>query len=225
MRFQIVLFFLISGCTITLPPPPEYTPPKEQKRYSTFNITSENNNVFEEGGTEAQKKSCRRMLDESQAELYGEERNETSNVEQSSNDNEATEPINDDILIKGTIAYTKDLVVPPYDVKITYDKKTRSVYVKFRSPVPYKLKYDFSDIWDRWRFNQWIVLQEFKKAEIPVSEVTIETNHHDGSGLLKVTNLAEHIDKYAKLPDENLWLRTATVYQKDKDSNEWYKIE
>lgn len=136
-----------------------------------------------------------------------------------------TEPVDDDILINGTISYIKDLIVPPYDVKITFDKKTRYVYVKFRTPVPYKLKSDFSDFWDRWRFNQWIVLQEFKKAKIPVNEVAIETNHYDGSGLLKVTHLAEHIDKYAKLPDENLWLRTATVYQKDTDSNEWYKIE
>lgn len=183
------------------------------------------NTLIEEGGTEAQITSCRRMLDELQAELYGEERNETSNFEQSSDDNETTEPINDDVLIKGTIAYAKDLVVPPYDVQISYDKDKKSVYIKFKTPLPYKLKDDFSDIHDRWRNNQWVVLQEFKKAHIPVANVTVETNLHDMSGIMKVTHSAEHIDKYEKLADDNMWLRTATIYIREIGSDKWERID
>ncbi len=178
------------------------------------------NTLINAGGTEAQIMSCRRMLDELKNELSSHESKETSYVDMLN-----TEPVDDDILIHGTISYVTDLIVPPYDVKITYDKKTRSVYVKFRTPVPYKYKYDYSDVWDRWRFNQWIVLQEFKKAKIPVSEVTVETNHDDGSGIMKITHSAEHIEKYAKLADENLWLRTGTFYQKEIGSDKWERID
>ncbi len=100
------------------------------------------------------------------------------------------------------------------------------VYIKFRTPSLYRLRADFDDIWDRWRNNQWVVLHEFRKAKISVDVITVEINHHDMSGLVRVTHNAEHIDKYATLADDNLWLRKATVYQNNiQGTGEWVKVD
>ncbi len=127
------------------------------------------------------------------------------------------------ILLNGTIEAAKSLVFPNYDVQITYDKNTSVVYVKFRTPASYKVNY--SNFYERWSDNQWVVLQEFKRAEIPVSKVTVETNHNDMSGLLKMTTSAKHIDKYAKRASDDLWLRTSVSYQKAKGSKVWKKLD
>ena len=129
----------------------------------------------------------------------------------------------DEILLKGTIEVAESLVFPSNDVKITFNKNTKEVYVKFKTPSSYKVNY--SDFYLRWRNNQWIALQEFKKAKIPVSTVIVETNHHDMSGHMKFTHSAEHVDKYAKRPSDEMWLRTGEIYQKSKDSDKWEKVE
>jgi len=128
----------------------------------------------------------------------------------------------DEVLLKGTIEVAESLVFPPNDVKITYNKSTKEVYVKFKTLSSYKV--NFSDFYLRWRDNQWIVLQEFKKAKIPVSTVTVETNHYDMSGHMKFIHSAEHIDKYAKRSSDEMWLRTGEIYQKSKGSDKWEKV-
>ena len=129
----------------------------------------------------------------------------------------------DEALLKGTIEAAKSLVFPPHDVKVSYNKDTKAVYVKFRTPSSYKV--NFADFYLRWRDNQWVVLQEFKKAEIPVNKVTVETNYQDMSGQLKFIHSAEHVDKYAKNPSDELWIRTGNAYQKAKGSDKWEKVE
>jgi len=129
----------------------------------------------------------------------------------------------DEVLLKGTIEAAESLVFPPNDVRIIYNKNTKEVYVKFKTPSSYKVNY--SDFYLRWRDNQRIVLQEFKKAKIPVSKVIVETNYHDMSGQLRITHLAEHIDKYSKKANDELWLRTGEMYQKAKGSDKWEKVE
>ena len=129
----------------------------------------------------------------------------------------------DEALLKGTIKAAEALVFPPNAVKIAFNKNTKEIYVKFKTPTSYKL--NFSDFYLRWRDNQWIVLQEFKKAKIQVNMVTVETNHHDMSGHMKFTHSAEHADKYAKKPSDDMWLRTGEIYQRSKDSDKWEKVE
>ena len=129
----------------------------------------------------------------------------------------------DEILLKGTIEAAESLVFPPNDVKVTYNVDTKEVYVKFKTPSSYKINY--SDFYLRWRDNQWVVLQEFKRAEISVKKVTVETNHHDMSGHMKFIHSAEHIDKYAKKPSDEMWLRTGEIYQRSKGSEKWEKVE
>ena len=129
----------------------------------------------------------------------------------------------DKVLLNRSIEASESLVFPQNDVEVVYDEETKEVYVKFTTPASYKVNY--ADFYSRWRDNQWVVLQEFQKAEIPVEKVTVETNYPDMSGVLKISNSAEHIDEYAKSSNDDLWLRTATCYQKSKDSNEWKKLD
>jgi len=129
----------------------------------------------------------------------------------------------DETLLKGTIEAAESLVFPPNDVKITYNKNTKEVYIKFKTHSSYKVNY--SDFYSRWRDNQWVVLQEFKRAKIPVNKVTVETNYHDKSGQLRVSHLAKHIDKYAKRASDDLWLRTGEMYQKGTRSEKWEKVK
>jgi len=128
----------------------------------------------------------------------------------------------DETLLKGIIESAKSLVFPNKDVEVTYNTTTKEIYIKFKTPSWYKVNY--SDFYLRWRDNQWVVLQEFKKANIPVNKVTVETNYVDMSGQLKFIHLAKHVDKYAKLPNDDLWLKTGEVYQKGKNSDKWEKI-
>jgi hypothetical protein len=129
----------------------------------------------------------------------------------------------DDILVAGTIKAAKGLVYPNQDVKITYSKKVRSVHVRFTTPKSYKVKY--ADFYLRWRDNQWVVLQEFKKAGISVVRVTVDTNFHDGSAVLRAVHSATHVDRYAKRPNDDMWLRTGTLYSRSKDSTKWVKLD
>jgi len=129
----------------------------------------------------------------------------------------------DQVLLDGTIERVKSLVGPGYDVHVSYNKKKRLVYVKFRAPTPKKINY--ARIWETWRDNQWVALQMFKKANIPVDYVTVETNYPDGSAIVRVTHLAKHIDKYGKRFNDDLWHRTGKFYQKTKGDTEWHKID
>ncbi len=129
----------------------------------------------------------------------------------------------DETLLAGTIKAAQDLVYPNQAVKITYNQKARSVHIRFTTLRSYKVNY--ADFYLRWRDNQWVVLQEFKKAKIPVNRVTVQTNYRDGSAVLRVTHAAAHVDKYAKLPSDDLWLRTGTSYSRKKVSTKWEKVE
>jgi len=124
-------------------------------------------------------------------------------------------------LIQGTIESAESLVFPHKNVKVSYNGQDRSVYVKFTTPRDYKVVW--ADYWLRWRDNQWVVLQEFKQADISVSKITVETNHHDGSAQVRVITEAKFVDKYAKKADPELWRRVTTIYQKGKDLK-WTKI-
>lgn len=126
------------------------------------------------------------------------------------------------VLLKGTIEACESLIFPSADAKVNYDNETKEVYVVFTTPASYKINY--GDFYLRWRDNQWVVLQEFKKAKIKVNQITVETNHHDMSGQVKVTHLPADVDKYAKLPSDDMWLRTGTMYQKSKGSDKWEKV-
>ena len=128
----------------------------------------------------------------------------------------------DEVLLKGTIEAAESLVSPPHDVRISFNKDTKEIYVKFKTPSSYKINY--ADFWGRWRDNQWIVLQEFKRSKISVSKITVETNYRDMSAQVKFIHLANHVDKYAKSSTDDLWLKTASVYQKSKKSNLWEKL-
>lgn len=69
----------------------------------------------------------------------------------------------DEVLLKGTIEIAESLVFPSDNLKITYNKSTKEVNIKFKTPSSYKV--NFSDFYLRWRDNQWVALQEFKKAK------------------------------------------------------------
>ncbi len=127
-----------------------------------------------------------------------------------------------EVLLKGTIEASRSLVAPSTDATVTYNQETKELYVKFTTPSWYKVNY--GNFYLRWRVNQWVVLQEFIKAGIPVAKVTVETNYDDGSGQLRFTHLSEHVLKYAKLPNDDLWLRTGTGSQKSKGSDIWEKV-
>ena len=128
----------------------------------------------------------------------------------------------DQVLLQGTIEAAESLVVPAEDVKVSYDAKTKTIHISFTTPPTYPVNY--ANYYLRWRDNQWVVLQTFKKANIPVDRVTVVTNYVDGSGLMRVTHLATHVDKYAKQPNDDLWLRTGISYQKLKESSNWEKV-
>ena len=134
----------------------------------------------------------------------------------------AAQPI-DDVLLAGTIRAAQELVFPPQDVKISYDKKTRSLYVKFTTPKTYKR--DYTHFYERWRDNQLTVLEEFKRSAIPVKYVVVTTNFLDGSGFLRFRHLAVHVEKYASLLNNELWLKTGTLHLRSKGSRTWKKME
>ena len=128
----------------------------------------------------------------------------------------------DKVLLDSSIEAAELLVYPNNDAEVFYDEKTKEVYVKFTTPASYRVNY--ADFYSRWRDNQWAVLQEFKKAQILVAKVTVETNYPDMSAVLRIANSAEHIDDYAKSGYDDAWLRTASCYQKKAGSNEWKKL-
>lgn len=129
----------------------------------------------------------------------------------------------DSILLKGTIEASAALVYPHSEVSINYDAINHAIHVKFFTPKTYKV--NFGDYYQRWRHNQWTVYQEFRKAlEIPVKSVTVETNFEDGSAILKITHLAEHVEKYANSTSDELWVRTGEFLMKKSGSNEWIPI-
>lgn len=126
----------------------------------------------------------------------------------------------DEILVKGTINTAKSLIFPPNEVK--YDRKSKTVHVSFTTPKSYKE--NLADYYLRWRDNQWVVLQEFKKSGILVARVVVQTNYTDGSGILRFVHSAAHVDKYAKLANDDLWLKTATMHQRTKGSTKWEEV-
>lgn len=127
----------------------------------------------------------------------------------------------DEALLKRTLDTVTSLIFPPHDVDVFYHKDSNVVYIKFKTPFTY----NYGNFYERFRNNQWVALQAFKKANIHVEKITVETNHHDNSGILRITNMAEHVDKYAKLPNDDLWLKTAAAYQKGKGDNNWVRID
>ncbi|MCD4652761.1 toll/interleukin-1 receptor domain-containing protein [bacterium] len=129
----------------------------------------------------------------------------------------------DEVLLQGTINSSKSLVFPNNNAAISYDQESQEIYVSFTTPRSYKV--NSANFYLRWRDNQWVVLQEFNKSSIKVSKITVETNHHDGSGLLKISHAALHVDKFAKLANDDRWLKTATSFQKTSDSNDWKKLD
>lgn len=129
----------------------------------------------------------------------------------------------DNVLLNGTISAAKSLVFPGNDVNVNYDENKRLIHVKFVLPISKNINY--ANMWLPWRDNQWVVLQEFKKADIMVNYVAVETNYLDGSGLVRITHQSKHVDKYAKLPNNDLWLRTGEFYQKGKNETKWSKID
>jgi hypothetical protein len=129
----------------------------------------------------------------------------------------------DSILLKGTIEAAEALVYPHSEVNINYDVSNHAIHVTFFTPKTYKV--NFGDYYQRWRHNQWTVYREFRKAlEIPVKVVTVETNFEDGSAILKITHLAEHVEKYANSASDELWVRTGEFLMKESGSNEWVPI-
>ena len=129
----------------------------------------------------------------------------------------------DEVLLAGTIRAAQGLVFPHQDVKISYDKKTLSLYVKFTTPKTYKR--DYAHFYERWRDNQLTVLEEFKRSAIPVKYVVVTTNFLDGSGFLRFRHLAVHVEKYASLLSNDLWLKTGTLHLRSKGSRKWKKME
>lgn len=129
----------------------------------------------------------------------------------------------DRVLLAGTIKAAESLVFPSNKAKVSYNASAQHAHVSFTTPANYKR--NLGDFFQRWRDNQWVVLQEFKRSNIRVKNVTVETNYVDGSGILRITHHAKHIDEYAKLPDDDLWLRTAESYQKRKGSIEWERVD
>ena len=129
----------------------------------------------------------------------------------------------DEVLLAGTIRAAQGLVFPHQDVKISYDNKTRSLYVKFTTPKTYKR--DYAHFYERWRDNQLTVLEEFKRSGIPVKYVVVTTNFLDGSGVLQFRHLAVHVEKYAARLSNDMWLKTGTLHLRSKGSKKWKKME
>ena len=125
-------------------------------------------------------------------------------------------------LIGETIKSAEALVLLSSDAKVSYKASTKHVKIAFTTPSDYKR--DFSDFFHRWRHNQWVVLQEFKRSKIPVRTVTIETNYVDSGTIMRHTHSAAHVDKYAKLPSDDLWLKAAKSYQRNTGSEKWKKL-
>ncbi len=125
----------------------------------------------------------------------------------------------DEVLLKGTIEVARRGLYPQSNANVTYDKESQRVRVTFSTPQSYNVNY--GDFYGRWRHNQWAVLQEFEKAAIPVSSITVETNFVDGSAVLRVTHKSDHIAKYANSASDEIWLRTGEMLMKSKGSNKW----
>jgi len=54
--------------------------------------------------------------------------------------------------------------------------------------------------------NQRIVLREFKKEDVPVRSITVETNFKGSKDLLRITHSAVNIEKYARIETYERWL-------------------
>lgn len=136
---------------------------------------------------------------------------------------QASESSEDDVLLSGTIEAAEGLIFPSNDASVSYDEEAQVITVRFKTPDSYKV--DYSNFWQRWRDNQWVTLQEFKKASLPVRQVVVITDYVDGSADVKAATSAQHVDQYAKNASDELWLRTTTMHQRSSGTDEWEKIE
>ena len=126
-------------------------------------------------------------------------------------------------LLERTIAGAKSFMSPSDDASASYDPETKHLYISFTTPPDYKTSQ--ADYYERWRHNQWVFLQEFRLSKIPVKSVTIETNLVDSEGSLRYTHKAVHVDKYADLHSDGLWLRTGKAFKKKPGSDKWEALD
>jgi len=121
------------------------------------------------------------------------------------------------------IRSAKGLVFPNNDVSITYNDSTQNIFIKFTTPASYKINYALFYL--RWMDNQWVVLQEFKKENVPVKNLTVETNFKDNSGFLRITHSAEDVDQYAKINMYERWINRGQFLLKGKNDARWKKVD
>jgi len=130
-------------------------------------------------------------------------------------------------LLERTIAGAKTFMSLSDDVKVSYDSEAEHLHIAFTTPENYTESEE--DRFERWRHNQWVFLQEFRLSKIPVKWVSIETNLVNGEGLgeglLRYTHKAVHVDKYADLYSDSLWLRTGKASRKKPDSKQWEALD
>jgi len=126
-------------------------------------------------------------------------------------------------LLERTISGAKTFMSPSDDASVSYDVETEHLFISFTTPGNYSQSEE--DYYERWRHNQWVFLQEFRLSRIPVKWVTIDTNLVDGEGFLRYTHKALHVDKYADLYSDSLWLRTGKASKKKPGSDKWEALD
>lgn len=129
------------------------------------------------------------------------------------------EAVLQNILLDTTLKQAALLVFPRIGVEVTYNEEIQEANVKFLTPNTYEV--DLTNIYGRWRDNQWAVLQAFKNSNIAVQNVAVETNFIDTEGFMKFVHIADHVDEYATMVDDEAWLDTATIYERANESEEW----
>ena len=120
---------------------------------------------------------------------------------------------------------TKSMPVPATNVKVSYDKIKKEVFVRFDTPISKMPDGGWGKLWAPWKLTQLLVLQEFEKAKIPIKSITVETNFYSGE-FCKITNKANDIKRYANsYSEEEAWHKSGHAWMKKRGSNIWKKVD
>lgn len=120
-------------------------------------------------------------------------------------------------LIEAAAQEIEDLGLPyTDDYKISYNEDKAEVLVNFRTLPKFNVNYNL--FYQRWWDAQFIALDCFRRRNIPVEVVRVETNFVDGSGPLAAITQTSYIEKYANAADGmTFWLDLSTLLLYDEE--------
>jgi len=121
---------------------------------------------------------------------------------------------------------TKSFPVPATNMKVTYDKIKKEVFVVFDTPISKTPNGGFNKLWAPWKLTQLLALREFEKAKIPIKSIIVKTNFHDGSGRCRIINNSNDIKRYANSDsEEEAWHKSGHAWMKTRGSISWEKLD